>query len=269
MEQLDSAFGVPACGHVIAGECKVEVLHDTAMGGQRYACCIGEGGAVGLIHTLEVVVARLVHDVAHQGFSITVKDAAKPCKLILDFVGVELLACYPVHNACVEEFRTEVIGGCMALHVGIGVEHALDDERKHHDHRHLLVGKVVLHVIHERGHRVVGTVAADGTHEVEVLAQMVLLDEAVARHSHAAALRVAARHGAVVAANGVAHIVQLRRTFIECLSVEQGIDTLPGCQFLVEIGVGTFAGQSVALVVGHDDQAIVAVCIFGSGDCIF
>ena len=80
----------------------------------------------------------------------------------------------------------------MRTHIRVGVQHSLDDERQYHRQRHRFIVYIVLYVVHQGCHGVVGTVTTDGTRKVQLFVQVVLFDEAVGSHRHGTALRIAA-----------------------------------------------------------------------------
>ena len=171
---------------------------------------------------------------------------------LLNVVGAQALVADPAGDARVEEVGAEVlVDGVLAGHVGVGVAHALDDERCHDGHAEAVVVDVLL----QGGHGVVGSVAADGACQPQVVGQGcpsvdALLQVAVGGHGHGAALRVAHDDGPVVIAERAAALLQ------ELLAGgHDAVDDLSRRGLLVEVGMGAVHGGTIALVVGEDDEA--------------
>ena len=85
----------------------------------------------------------------------------------------------------------------MVLHVGVRVDHALDNHGYHHRHGidslamvglHTIAVAIVLYVVAHGGNEVIRAVAADGTTVAQRLVQPVLFDVSLIGHGHGAAL---------------------------------------------------------------------------------
>ena len=109
---------------------------------------------------------------------------------------------------------------------------------------------IVVHIVAQVCHRVVGSVATYRTSKMQLFSQTVLLDKAVGGQCHRAALRVTYAYALPIVSKFDEGGILLK----EFQSGAHAIHHLTGGQFLVEVGVGTILAHAVALVVGHDNQ---------------
>ena len=112
---------------------------------------------------------------------------------------------------------------------------------------------IVVHIVAQMSHRVVGTVAANRTGKMQFIGQAVLLNEAVGSQRHGAALRVAYAYALPV----VLEIMEREETLVifkQCQSVAHGIHYLTCRQLLIKVRVGTVLTHTITLVVGQDNQ---------------
>ena len=86
-------------------------------------------------------------------------------QLGLNFIDGKRLVLYPVEDACVIEFvgHEILVGAAQCLQLLVGIYHTLNHQRSGYWH----VEAVVLEILFQGGHRVVGAVAADSTDEVQ------------------------------------------------------------------------------------------------------
>ena len=161
-----------------------------------------------------------------------------------------------------KELLREVVGQLVAFHVGVRVDHALDNHGYHHWHGvdslamvglHTIAVTVVLYVVAHGGNQVVRTVAADGATVAQLLVQPMLLDVSLIGHGHGTALREAEAERPPVVLEGQRALV-VDVLLVELQSVVDGIHHLPGGQFLRQIRMRQVTCDAIALVIGGNTR---------------
>ena len=287
----DAVLGFPSRHPRVAGQCAVQVLHHAAVRRHRrvdaQAVEVAEGFlchhqfqlavyvvAVVLVEHLPYLVgADSMHPQiaqfvgigeAHAVLTHIAERIVDIVSRVLVFLVMIALGFDEVDDARPQERPRQIVLHLVLPHKGVAVAHALQDEGHDDGHRHggLLVLRagvavvglaVVVHVVAQVAHRVVGAVAAHRTGKVQLVGQTVLLDEAVGGQRHGAALRIAHAHALPV----VLEVLEREKTLVLIIqrqSVAHGIHHLSGRQLLIQVGVRTVLGHAVALVVGQDDQ---------------
>ena len=176
-----------------------------------------------------------------------------------DVFGGLLLVVEPVQEARLEELRLDIVAHLVVHHIGIAVAHAFQNERHHDGHAQVLAILMLSHIVHQRGHHVVRTVAAYRASQMQLVGESVLLNEALSGQRHRAALRVAHADTSPAVAERVAHVFHLAARLVKADAVACRIDHLSRREFLIEIGVCTVACQAVTLVVGQNHQVVVGL----------
>ena len=167
----------------------------------------------------------------------------------LDVVGRLLLALNHIKDVGGVELLGDkvLIDTTQTFHLLVGVDHALQQQCGGYGHIELVHRDVAL----QRGQRVVGTVAADGTFDAQTVFVMLL---AIAQHT-------SGNGTALGVANGYRRPAFLHRLDVLLKPVLAGLHArhhLLGGQLAVTVGVSRTRGRAVAFVVGDDNQGALA-----------
>ena len=167
------------------------------------------------------------------------------------YIGrVFLLFLYPVENAGVEKLLCEKVFEGIFPHIRIIVEHAFDNQRQSHGHIHLVFGEISS----QRGDRIIRSVAAHRSAQVQVLIQEVGLDKSLTGHCYGPSLRITDTDRLPVISNFGAVFLT---GFIQFDAIAQSVHALSGGDFLCQIRVCLVSCKAIPLIVGQNHQAIV------------
>ena len=123
---------------------------------------------------------------------------------------------------------------------------------------------VIFHIIAYGGHKVIGAVTAYTALEMQLFSQPLFLNEALGSQGDSTTLRISHAERAPVALYWQQLIFGrflCHDLLIEFHSIHYSIQHLLCSQTLREIGMRSVLGYTIALIVGHDDDA--TGCIVG------